>query len=100
MEDQQFPEQVAGDGGGVKGEKRAHKNTRPLTGKHVDTHPPLRRVRGRTHFCQIAKRGHQDTSTRLDSFPLQNFQEKIGKFNERSVFDPDDFETIFVFSPR
>jgi hypothetical protein len=69
----------------VNGEKRAHEDTRPLTGKHVDTHPPLRRVRGRTHFCQIAKRGHQDTSTRLDSFPLQNFQEKIGKFNERKT---------------
>jgi hypothetical protein len=52
MEDQQFPEQVAGDGGGVNGEERAHKDTRPLTGKVVDAHTPLRRVRGRTHFCR------------------------------------------------
>ena len=99
MEDQQFPVQVAGDGGRVDWKNRAYKDTRPLTGKHVDTHSPLRRVRGRTHFCQIAKGGHQDTSTRLDSFPLQNFQKEIGKFNERSVFDPDDFETVFVVSP-
>ncbi len=100
MEDKQFPEQVAGDSRGVDWENRAHEDTRPLTSKHVDAHAPLRRIRGRTHFCQVAKRGHKNTGTRLDSFSLQNFQEDIGEFYERSVFDSDDLQAVFAIGSR
>ncbi len=100
MEDQQFPEQVTGDSRGVDGKDRAHKDTRPLTSKHVDTHAPFRHVRGRAHLCQIAKRRHKDTRTRFDVFPLQNFQEEIGEFYEGRILDSDDLETVFDFRSR
>ncbi len=84
----------------MDGKNRTHEDARPLTSKHVDAHAPLRRVRGRTHLCKIAKRGHKDASTRLDIFTLQNFQEDIGEFNERRVFDSDDLQAILAFGSR
>ena len=100
MEDQQLPEQISGDSRRMDGKNRTHKDARPLTGKHVDTHAPLRRVSGRTHFCQIAERGHKDTGTRFDRFPLQNFQKNIGEFDKRGVFDPNNLEAIFALRTR
>jgi hypothetical protein len=100
MEDQQFPEQVTGDSRGVDGKDRAHKDTRLLTSKHVDTHAPLRHVRGRAHLCQITKRRQKDTRTRFDIFPLQNFQKETGKFYKGRILDSDDLETVFAFKSR